>query len=89
MKTILSTLSDGQARRELKEYTLYAWPGVLVGYFVLSWLGTLGILFGARAFVLTFHQANKQHKRLLLYRGLNLLVVVVGAFEVLWFWTHV
>ena len=89
MKTILSTLPEAQARKELKPYTLYALPGILVGYFILSWLGVFGVLFGARAFLLTFHSGNKSRRGLLLYRVLNAVVVLVGAFELLWFWTHV
>ncbi len=89
MKTILSTLSDAQAIKELKQYTLYSWPGIIVGYFVLSWLGIFGVLFGARAFLLTYHDANKDRKNLLFYRIFNGLVVLVGMFETLWFWTHV
>jgi hypothetical protein len=89
MKTILSTIPDEQARKELKQLTMYAWPGVLVGYFILSWLGVLGVLFGSRAFLLTFHAGNKSRKWLLLYRILNGVIVLAGAFETLWFWTHI
>ena len=89
MKTILSTLTDAQARKELKQYTMYAWPGVVVGYFILSWLGVLGVLFGSRAFLLTYHKGNKGRKYLWLYRVVTGIAVLVGAFETLWFWTHV
>jgi hypothetical protein len=89
MKTILSTLSDAQARKELKQYTMYAWPGALVGYFILSWLGVLGVLFGARAFLLTYHTGNKGRRFLWVYRIFTGLVVLIGAFETVWFWTHV
>lgn len=89
VKTILSTLSDAQAHKELGQYTMYAWPGVVIGYFILTWLGALGVFFGARAFVLTFHAGNKGRSRLLLYRIFTGLVTLFGAFEVMWFWVHV
>ena len=89
MKTILTTLSEKQAQKELKRFTMYAWPGVVVGCFILSWLGVLGVLFGARAFLLTFHAGNKGNRRLVFYRLLNGLVTLAGAYETLWFWTHV
>jgi hypothetical protein len=89
MKTILSTLSDAQARKELSQVTLYSWPGVVVGYFVLSWLGVLGVFFGGRAFLLTYHNGNKGRRYLWLYRIFTGVVALVGAFETLWFWTHI
>jgi hypothetical protein len=89
VKTILSTLSDAQARKELGQYTMYSWPGVVIGYFILTWLGSLGVFFGARAFLLTFHVGNKGRPHLLLYRIFTGFVTLVGAFEIMWFWTHV
>jgi hypothetical protein len=89
MKTILTTFSDEQARKALKTSTLYAWPCVAIGYFVLSWIGVVGVFFGFQAFLLTFHKANEDNRRLLLYRVGNGIAILLGAFETIWFWTHI
>jgi hypothetical protein len=89
VRTILSTLSDAKAHKELKQYTLYAVPSVAVGYFILSWLGALGVFFGLRAFLLTFHAGNKSRRYLWPYRIFTAFIVLVGAYELLFFWTHI
>jgi len=89
MKTILSTLSDAQAHKELKQYTMYALPGVIVGFFLLSWLGLLGMIFGPRAFLLTFHTGNKSRRYLWMYRIGTAFIVLLGVFEVIWFFGHI
>jgi hypothetical protein len=89
VKTILSTLTDAQAHKELKQYTMYAWPEVIVGYFILTWLGAFSVLFGTRAFLLTFHAGNKGRPRLWLYRIFTGFITLLGAAELIWFWLHV
>jgi len=83
MKTILSKLSDEQASKELKQFTIWAATFSAVSLLMLWFLGFVGLALGARAVLLSFHKGNAGHKNLVWYRvgaGFAVITGLVGVF---------
>lgn|GEM_PF-4592539 len=81
MKTILSKLSGEQARLEIKKFTWVSLPFAVVGFFIFHFLGVFALLFGSRAFTLTFHKDVKTLPKLWMYRILSVVLSLLGWFE--------
>lgn len=88
MRTILHTLKDDQAQKEMEKFAKLGLLFSMVGLFVFGWIGGVGIAFGGRALLLTFHKGNKRHPRLWWYRLLAGIAFVLGLFDVVWFFSH-
>jgi len=87
MKTVLS-ISDEQAQKQLKKFTLLGLPFSIVGFFIFGWLGAGGIMFGGRALVLSFHKGNRRQPGVLGYCLLAAFVFLLGLFDSIWLLNH-
>ena len=75
------TLSAEKAKKELKRFTIAAIVLSALGLFAFWFLGIVGLAFGARALVLSYHTANKKEKDTTGLRVLAILAIAIGLFD--------
>lgn len=85
MKTILSSLSDKQAVKELRLFSIASLVCSVTGLIVFWWLGIVGIGLGIRAMLLSKHKGNEANKDKQKYFTLAVVGLIVGLADVLLF----
>ncbi len=85
MQTILSKLSNQKAQEELKKFATLSLVLSAISLIILWWLAIVGLAFGARALLLTYHKGNKNRKDLIKLRVMSILVIVLALISIIWF----
>jgi len=78
LKTILSKLSNEQAQKEIKQFTYASIVSSLVSLVIFWWLAMVGIFFGIRGLMLTWHKGNADDKNLIIYRIISISGIIIG-----------
>lgn len=73
---------SASGNREVGELTLFSVLGVIacgISFFAYWWLAAVGLLFGARGWLLSYRKSAQQLEYVGLYRALSALATIVGA----------
>jgi hypothetical protein len=83
MKTANTNLTNEQAIKQLKQFSVIALACAAVGLVIFWWLGIVGAAFGARSLVLANHKANKGGKDTKKYQIFGAAALVLGLADII------
>lgn len=81
MKTILTTIKDTDAQKQVKIFSTVGVTLSVVSLVAFWWLAIAGLAFSSRALLLTWHQAVKEKS--LVYRIINTTGALVGLVSII------
>jgi hypothetical protein len=82
MKTANANLTNEQAIKQLKQFSIIGLACSIVGLVMFWWLGIAGAAFGIRSLVLASHKANKGGKDTKKYQVFGIVAFVFGLADI-------
>ena len=79
MQSILQSTPDSKAVKELGLFAIASLVAAAVSMVVFWWLAIVGLGFGARAILISFHKANKGTQTTPVYRWLAITAVIIST----------
>jgi uncharacterized membrane protein len=83
MKTANTNLTNEQAIKQLKQFSIIGLACAVVGLVMFWWLGIAGAAFGTRSLVLATHKANKGGKDTKKYQAFGAIAFVIGLADII------